>query len=83
MSPAFAHNDYVVSFGCRLTRYCVGDVVVVKHPSLGVIIKRIIETDGQQRVLLAGDNPASTDSLTIGWQPHQQLIGKVYWHIAA
>lgn len=81
MTPNFLHDDYVLIFRWRFSRYRPGDVVVVRHPSLGTIIKRIVERDAQGRLLLAGDNPASTDSASIGWQPQDRLLGSVWWRL--
>ncbi len=83
MSPTFHHNDYVISFSWYTTCYNTGDVVIVNHPDLGILIKRIAQIDHQNRVLLTGDNPASIDSFTLGWQSSKALVGKVCWHIAA
>ncbi len=82
MAPNFTHNDYVLSFAWRGTRYRPGDVVIVKHPQYRTIIKRIAEINNQGQALLAGDNPASTSSNSLGWQEQEDLIGKVIWHIA-
>ena len=82
MSPAFRHDDYVLSIGWRRTRYRTGDVVIANHPTLGTLIKRIARVDERNRVLLAGDNPASSDRLTLGWQLPSSLVGKVRWRIA-
>ena len=83
MSPAFRHDDYVLSLGWRKTRYRTGDVVIASHPDLGTLIKRIVRVRDRNLVLLAGDNPASSDSRTLGWQPSTSLVGKVRWRIAA
>lgn len=81
MSPTFRHDDYVLSFGWRRTRYRTGDVVIASHPTLGILIKRIARIDERNGILLSGDDPASTDSLLLGWQPPSNLLGKVRWHI--
>lgn len=82
MSPHFNHNDYVVSFRWRGMRFCVGDVVVLNHPRLFTIIKRIDEINDAGDLRLRGDNSASTSSDQIGWQPRHRVLGKVIWHIA-
>ncbi|WP_051221683.1 S24 family peptidase [Neptunomonas japonica] len=81
MDPIFRDGDYIVSFSWRFSRYRVNDVVIVRHPIYGSIIKRIIDIDNAGAVLLAGDNPASTSSEKIGRQPKQLIIGKLLWHI--
>lgn len=81
MSPHFNHDDYVMSFSWRQTEFYVGDVVVLNHPRFLTIIKRIAEINDQGELRLHGDNPASTRSEEIGWQPPHRVIGKVIWHI--
>lgn len=83
MTPNFLHDDYVLTFRWRFSRFRVGDVVVVRHPSLGTIIKRIAQMDDRGRLLLAGDHPASTDSATLGWQSPERLLGAVWWRVTS
>lgn len=57
--------------------YQVGDVVTYRHPTLGSVIHRIIESkDGIY--ILQGDNNPWVDS----YQPNQQeIVGKLLFHI--
>lgn len=81
MSPNFMSNDFVISVKSCFTHYHIGDVIVIQHASLGIIIKRIIDmrVDNDQRfVYLQGDNlQASTASDVMGWQPTSAILGKV------
>ncbi|TXR54583.1 hypothetical protein FME95_08620 [Reinekea thalattae] len=83
MYPVFQPDDYVVICRRLFTPYQTGDIVVVQHPSLGLIIKRIVSIDPQQQISLAGENPASTSSQAIGLINKKQLVGRVIWRIAA
>lgn len=48
----------------------IGSIVVVKHPTYGQIIKRVVAKQGQT-FLLAGDGEQSTASVDIGpVEPH-------------
>lgn len=82
MAPNYNPDDFVVSFGRRNKQYRINDVVVVEHPVYGRIIKRVVGIDSG-KLLLAGDNPASTSSNQLGWLTKDQVIGKVIWHIEA
>lgn len=82
MSPQFCHDDYVISFGWHKTRYLEGDVVIVNHPRYQTIIKRICQSKDGQTYLLSGDGEQSTLTEAMGLISHQQMVGKVRWHIA-
>jgi signal peptidase I len=57
--------------------YGVGDVVTYRHPSIGPVIHRIIDTDGS-RFVFQGDNNDFIDP----YRPAQgELIGKLWIHI--
>lgn len=83
MLPVFKHDDFVVSFSCCNTHYRINDVVIVQHPSLGKILKRILSIE-QKSVRLVGDNlQQSTSTQSIGLQPLSHIQGRVIWHIRA
>jgi signal peptidase I len=68
MQPTLSPGDIVL-----LRRRCArtGDIVVVRHPRLGRIVKRVREGG-----LLTGDNPAdSTDAERLGRLVDSELIG--------
>lgn len=82
MSPQFRHDDYVVSLRWPRRYLRPGRVVVIRHPALGTIIKRIAEIRADGCIALSGDNPASTSREAMGWVTPDRVIGQVIWHIA-
>ncbi len=83
MSPSYQDSDYVISRRNLWHRYQVGDVVVVRHPTLGTLIKRIAAVSCDYEFWLQGDNPQSTSSAAMGWLAPSCILGKVRWHIKA
>lgn len=82
MRPRFCAGDYIITFRRRHSRFKVGQVVVVDHPSLGPIVKRLIALDQHDQALLAGDNPAqSTSTEAMGHVPVTHIKGRVIAHI--
>jgi len=83
MLPVFKHDDFVVSFSCCNSHYKTNDVVIVQHPTLGKIVKRILSVE-QKSVMLVGDNlPQSTSTQAMGSQPLSHIQGRIIWHISA
>ena len=83
MLPVFKHNDFVMSFSYCKTHYKINDVVIIQHPTLGKIVKRILSIE-QKSVMLVGDNlPQSTSTQAMGSQPLSHIQGRVIWHISA
>jgi Peptidase S24-like len=83
MSPALGDGDFVlVASG----RFCgparVGSVVLVAHPQLGMLLKRIVAHDCQRRVKLQGDNALSIASEDLGYMPADSVAGKAILRIA-
>ena len=82
MVPTLVSGDFVVSFSNLMKNYKTNEIVVVKHPTLGNIIKRVEIVDANNRVKLVGDNQeVSTSSSKIGWQDPKTILGRVIWHI--
>ena len=82
MVPTLVSGDFVVSFSNLMKNYKTNEIVVVKHPTLGNIIKRVEIVDANNRVKLVGDNQeVSTSSSKIGWQDQKTILGRVIWHI--
>ncbi len=81
MIPAVCPGDYVVCW--RFHRYRVGHLVVVEHPALGVIVKRIlahqIDAAGASTYRLSGDSPLSSSTEAIGAVGPNHLLGRVIW----
>lgn len=82
MLPTYKNGDYVITGRRSASTFSIGDVVVIKHPELGIIIKRILTKEADQGYMISGDNAAaSTAASTLGLIQNQQIKGKVYWKI--
>lgn len=80
MVPELADGDEVLvqEYGCAPVR--IGDVVLVRHPTVAGtnIIKRVGDLRDGGDLWLLGDNAdASTDSRHFGVVPRGRLIGRV------
>ena len=82
MAPLLRDGDYVAArtFG-PTRRPSDGDIVLVDHPRLGLIVKRVCETATDGRYRLEGLAPESTDSVALGWMPRDCLIARARWRI--
>lgn len=80
MQPTYAAGDWLL---CRRARRLEpGDVGVIAHPVVGLVVKRVAEVRPDDSLWLHGDNPdpaASTDSRTWGWLPGSDIRGKVWF----
>jgi hypothetical protein len=84
LSPFFLSGDFVVLFNSQLLKqaYRAGDAIVFNHASHGILIKIVSMYDpDQQAYFVKGYHPESTNSDTLGLIPHQNVLGKVIWHI--
>jgi nickel-type superoxide dismutase maturation protease len=85
LSPSIRQGDFVFVIGTRslFQKLKTGDVVVLRHPVYGKLIKRIenILPDGEE-LFVVGTHPESTDSRTFGPIPRRWVVGKVVIHIA-
>jgi nickel-type superoxide dismutase maturation protease len=81
MLPVLKPNDFVFSLPRYKSHYQVNDIVIVQHPSLGKIIKRIKSIE-KKHVQLVGDNlEKSTTTEALGSQPLHLIKGRVILHI--
>lgn len=78
MRPQFAPGDFVLGLRWPGMQLRVGQVVLARHPSLGLLIKRVahISDEGTR---LSGDNTQSTSSVELGVVPAARLL-RVCWH---
>lgn len=84
MLPSFSNNDYVLFFAPFFYTPRINQVVLVEHPRLGTIIKRIASHHPYHGYLLAGDNPQkSTSTEAMGWIDASNIYGRAIWHIKA
>jgi len=82
--PAYQEGDFVLAsripllFG-KLKR---GDVIVFRHRVYGTLIKIV---DGvvpdQDEIYVVGTHETSVDSRRLGAISHNDVVGKVIWHI--
>lgn len=80
MVPTLVDGDYVLA---RRKTTSLGDVVLIRHSSLGLIVKRISSyNDETQRYMVAGDHSLSTSSEVLGPVIVDSVIGVVYWRIS-
>lgn len=83
MYPTLMHNDYVICGlwpGLTVKKGCL---VVVSHPHLHTIVKRVENTDSSDRLRLSGDSGASISSDNMGWIDKRHIIGRVLYCISA
>lgn len=76
MEPRLRSGDFALFLRCR--DYQVGDIVLVDHPSLGLIVKQIRTLAGD-RVTLEGTGAFSTSSAKMGAVPLAAIRGKLLW----
>ena len=81
MLPEFKESDYVLALRWFRSTFSPGDVVLVLHSSLGLIIKRILIARPNS-YKLAGDHPSSVPSEVIGWVERSQIVGHSVYHIS-
>ena len=82
MSPSLFAGDYVVTWRTKPGRLRAGQAVVVDHPSLGLIVKRIQTLLADGRLQLSGDNPRmSTATEVIGTIHASRVLGTMMWRI--
>ena len=81
MSPTLHNGDYLIVRKRRgpLTR---GTVVIIQHPSLGVIVKRVQSRDQDGRYRVSGDNTLSTASEHLGSIEDQAISAVVRWKVS-
>ena len=76
MEPVYYRGDLVILR--TADAYTVGDIVTYQHPTIGQIIHRIIDKDGDTFVF-KGDNNDFIDS----YQPVQsELVGRAWIHLS-
>ena len=78
MRPHFAPDDFVLGLRWPGMPLRVGQVVLARHPSLGLLIKRVAHLSSAG-ARLSGDNTQSTSSVDLGVLPAARLL-RVCWH---
>jgi phage repressor protein C with HTH and peptisase S24 domain len=83
LSPIFLPGDYVITSKSKflIKEFRLNDFIVFFHPALGVLIKKILDIDpGEKTFKVAGTNPSSISSRSLGNVHQNDIIGKVIWH---
>lgn len=81
MLPALTENTYVICWRTPFTNFKPGQLIVIQHITLGIIIKRTISIDKAGFLSVAGDNPASTSTKAIGSINPETVLGRVIYSI--
>ena len=76
MSPPYLDGDYVLSLTPKLFRLQKGDVVIIRHPAYGYLIKEICRKV-KKGYYVQGTHPESTGSQAIGLVLPEMIKGKV------
>ena len=79
MWPALRDGDYVAA---RKSPARIGAVALIRHPTLGLIVKRIAGQDTRGRYRTVGDNPDSAPGRAHGWLEPSALLAVVRWRIS-
>ena len=82
MSPTLDDGDYVIarSIGSSVCRN--GTVVLIHHPTLGPIVKRVVSRDRSGRYVVEGDNTLSTTSESLGALEATAIQAAVRWKVS-
>ena len=80
MYPTLSDGDYVLLIYPRLNALKSGDIVVLDHPELGLIIKRIGDIKDRHFAMYGDNHHASTSREQLGYQSLNTIVGKVIWH---
>jgi len=80
LEPRLHDGDFVVASGLPylLRPPAPGDLVVLRHPVHGTLVKRVerVAADGDE-LFVVGDAPDSVDSRRFGPVPRRWVAGKV------
>lgn len=82
MAPTLSDGDYVLALSHKVCAQppAVGSVIVVRHPDLGVLVKRVVAVEGG-RIAIDGDNPTSLDRSGLGSIKASQVLGRALLRI--
>ncbi|MEM7542277.1 MAG: S24/S26 family peptidase [Pseudomonadota bacterium] len=82
MRPVYVPGDYLLVSRYWFRKPRVGDDVVGRSRSQGLVLKRVSDVDGQA-VKLAGLNALSATSESLGDFKHKDILGRVFLRVAA
>ena len=80
MSPGLMPGDFVCALRWPSWGLRAGQRVLVRHPRLGLIVKRIhaCEANG---VWLKGDASSSDSTAAMGLQGYERVLGRLLWTV--
>lgn len=79
MWPWAGPGDYLLIVACHTRHLRTGTVVVIEHPAIGVIVKRIERVTDEGHIALRGEATSSSASEALGLVHRDRIIGRV-WH---
>lgn len=83
MAPTLRDGDFVLALGGLWSRGPrPGDVVLVEHPELGLIVKRVLARLASGALRLVGDGVSSSPTESLGDVSSSALRGRVLLCIA-
>lgn len=83
MEPLYRDGDYALLWTARTRRVRPRDIVAVRHPTLGLIFKRVERITDSGHIEVRGLHPHSTDSRSFGALPPDLIAGKALIGIRA
>jgi nickel-type superoxide dismutase maturation protease len=81
MLPRLREGDLVLAAGWLAGRLRPGDLVVLRHPVYGTLVKQVDQLLPGGAVTVKGTRPVSLDSQEFGPVARADLLGKVIWRI--
>ncbi len=83
LAPEYSQGDFVLvsKIPFWLTPPTPGDVIAIRQPGYGLMIKRIQNLSPEGGVNVIGDHLESIDSRVFGPVRRKDILGKVVWHI--
>lgn len=78
MRPLLHEGDFVLALTV-LRRVKLNRLLVVRHPTFGIIIKRVISIAADGSFFLASDNAAGVSTRQMGVMKPEQVLGRVLW----
>ena len=77
MYPLLNDKDYILTKKINVKdELQIGDVVEIKHPDLGRLIKKIKKIK-PKKILVSGESAVSIESFNMGWVKKSHVIGKL------
>lgn len=82
MSPSYSDGDYLLSISAKLFKLKKGDVIIIKHPFYGYLVKQICRKV-ESGFYVQGTHPMSIDMESLGVIIPKMIKGKVVSKISS